>query len=211
MIITFGHTKGGTGKSTLAIHLAIALASSRNVLLIDGDEQRSSLNFTELRVANGKQDYTCVALYGTSLLTQGQSLSKLYDEVIIDVGGRDSGSLRAALTLTSLLIVPVQPRTFDVWAMDTMNRLVCEAKVINPSLKAHSLINLGEVQGHENEEAKEALTEFSAIEYLDCPIMRRKVYAESLAQGKGVTEMKNTKAKDEIESLLSNVYPRSIT
>ena len=87
MIITFGHTKGGTGKSTLAVNLAIHWAVRRKVLLVDGDEQRSALNFTALRAEHGKNDYTAVALYGTSLRTQGMKLAAAYDDLIIDVGG----------------------------------------------------------------------------------------------------------------------------
>lgn len=37
---------------------------------------------------------------------------------MIDVGGRDTGSLRAALTVTNTLLIPVQPRSFDLWAID---------------------------------------------------------------------------------------------
>lgn len=80
MILTVGNTKGGTGKSTLAINLAIDRAKAHSVLLVDGDEQRSFLSFTELR---GRNDYTSVALTGISLRQQVPSLAKNYQEVIM--------------------------------------------------------------------------------------------------------------------------------
>lgn len=194
MIITVGNTKGGTGKSTFAVNLTTSLSISQRVLLIDGDEQQSSLTFTQLRNESGISDYTAVALTGTSLRFQTRKLAQSYDHVVIDVGGRDTGSFRSALTITDYLLIPVQPRTFDVWAMESLVQLIEEAKLVNPSLHAQVVLNLAEVQGHENEDAQRVLSEYSSIEYLDCPIMRRKVYAESIAQGKGILEMKNAKA-----------------
>lgn len=206
MIITIGNTKGGTGKSTFAVNIAIHCASAYRVLLIDGDEQQSSLTFTQLRNESGVSDYTAVALTGTSLRFQVRKLAQAYDHVIIDVGGRDTGSFRSALTITDQLLIPVQPRTFDVWAIESLVSLIDEAKLVNPALHAQTVLNLAEVQGHENEEAQRVLVEYSSIEYLDCPIMRRKIYAESIAQGKGILEMKNAKAKEEWIRLMEEVY-----
>lgn len=208
MIITIGNTKGGTGKSTFAVNLAIFLALTERVLLIDGDEQQSSLTFTQLRNESGISDYTAVALTGTSLRFQTRKLAQSYDQVIIDVGGRDTGSFRSALTITDKLLIPVQPRTFDVWALESLVSLIDEARLVNPALRVKTVLNLAEVQGHENDDAAKVLSEFSSIEYLDCPIMRRKVYAESIAQGKGILEMKNDKAKLEWLRLMTNVYTK---
>ena len=50
MILTVGNTKGGVGKTTLAVNLTVALAiAGLDVLLIDGDEQGTATAFTELR------------------------------------------------------------------------------------------------------------------------------------------------------------------
>lgn len=147
-----------------------------------------------------------VALTGTSLRFQTRKLAQGYDHVVIDVGGRDTGSFRSALTITDQLMVPVQPRTFDVWAMESLVQLIDEAKLVNPNLHAQVVLNLAEVQGHENGDAAKVLSEFKSIEYLDCPIMRRKVYAESIAQCKVILEMKNEKAKLEWLSLTAKVY-----
>lgn len=204
MILTVGNTKGGTGKSTLAVQLALHRAASHCVLLVDGDEQRSALSFIELR---NRSDVSAVALTGLSLRQQVPNLAKHYEDVIIDVGGRDTGSFRAALTITESLLIPVQPRTFDVWAMETTVELVKDAKHFNPNLVAVIVLNLAEVQGHENEEASKALDEYR-LPILPITVIRRKVYAESIAQGKSVNEMKpkNSKAIAEIDELVSLLY-----
>ena len=70
MILTVGHTKGGVGKTTLALNLAIRRALTGSVLLVDGDEQGSSLTFTTLRGQQRTLDYTAVALTGIALRQQ---------------------------------------------------------------------------------------------------------------------------------------------
>src|SRR3546814_5792752 len=92
----------------------------------------SDLTFTELRADRlGQAGYTAVALTGAALRSQVRQLAAKYDDIIIDVGGRDTGSLRAALTVADTLLVPVQPRSFDVWALDQVAALVAEAREIN--------------------------------------------------------------------------------
>src|SRR3546814_15260767 len=68
MILAVGNTKGGVGKTTLAVNLAVARAlAGRDLLLVDGDEQGTALTFTELRADRlGQAGYTAVALTGAA-------------------------------------------------------------------------------------------------------------------------------------------------
>jgi cellulose biosynthesis protein BcsQ len=56
-------------------------------------------------------DFTTVQLHGAAIRLQMRSLAERYDEIVIDVGGRDTGSLRAALTVADMILIPFQPRT----------------------------------------------------------------------------------------------------
>src|SRR3546814_19618969 len=155
MILAVGNTKGGVGKTTLAVNLAVARAlAGRDLLLVDGDEQGTALTFTELRADRlGQAGYTAVALTGAALRSQVRQLAAKYDDIIIDVGGRDTGSLRAALTVADTLLVQVQPRSFDVWALDQVAALVAEAREINEGLRAVAVLHGADATGAAKEAA----------------------------------------------------------
>src|SRR3546814_12358746 len=124
MILAVGNTKGGVGKTTLAVNLAVARAlAGRDLLLVDGDEQGTALTFTELRAERlGQAGYTALALTGAPLRSQVRHLPAKYDVLIIDMGGRDNGSSRAAPTVAATLLVPVPTRSLHVWWLITAAR-----------------------------------------------------------------------------------------
>jgi chromosome partitioning protein len=210
MILAVGNIKGGVGKTTLALNFAIARANAgKDVLLIDGDEQHTAVTFTDLRTELlGAPGYTAVSLQGTALRTQVRQLAPKYDDIIIDVGGRDTGSLRAALLVSQTLLIPVQPRSFDIWAVDQMAELVQEAREINDDLRALAVLNAADAQGRDNADAAKAIQEVEGITLLPVMIGRRKAFPNAAAGGKAVTEQnsKDTKATQELHALLEAVY-----
>ncbi len=210
MILSVGNIKGGVGKTTLAVNLAILRANEgRDVLLVDGDEQRTALTFTDLRAELlGQPGYTAVSLQGAALRTQVRQLAGKYDDIIIDVGGRDTGSLRAALTVTHTLLIPVQPRSFDIWAVDQMATLIQEAREINDQLRTLVVLNAADAQGRDNEDSAQALQETPGMEILSVFIGRRKAFPNAAANGRAVTEYtpRDAKAIEELQALAQVVY-----
>src|SRR3954453_23371794 len=141
--------------------------AGRDVLLVDGDEQATALTFTELRNQQlGQTGYTAVSLQGAAIRTQVRQLAPKYDDIVIDVGGRDTGSLRAALTVANTILIPVQPRTFDLWAIDDIAALIVEAREINEQLRALAILNAADAQGSDNQSAAQTLAEARDLEYL---------------------------------------------
>ena len=209
MILAVGNVKGGVGKTTLAVNITVALTrSGREVLLVDGDEQGTALAFTELRTA-GKADspgYTAVALHGANIRSQVRRLTSKYTDIVIDVGGRDTGSLRAALTVADVVLIPVKPRSFDLWGVDQTADLVNEAREINDRLRAVIVLNEADAQGKDNDAAAEALRDVPGLELAPVMIIRRKAFPNAAAAGLSVLEHDDPKAREELKQLTDFLY-----
>src|SRR5690349_3038947 len=211
MIIVLAQTKGGVGKSTLAINLAIERSrAGADVLLIDADEQATATDFTALRTEQlGTPGYTAVSLSGPAVRTQVLQMRPKYQDIIIDAGGRDTAGLRAALTVSDVALVPFQPRSFDLWTLDKVASLMTEAGEYRDSpLLTWAILNFADPQGGDNEAAAEALRGNDAIKYLDAPIGRRKAFPNAAAEGRGVSQLKrpDPKATAEIIALVRAVF-----
>lgn len=211
MIVTVGNTKGGVGKTTLALNLAIARAiAGRDVWLVDGDRQGTAEIALSLRAGNGKSPAIACAKYeeGSTLRPQVLHQSSKFDDVIIDAGGRDSSALRAAISLSDVLLVPFAPRSFDVWALSDISKLVEVARETNQGLKAYVVLNCADPSGQDNEDAAAAAADFPQLEYIVAPIRRRKAIANAAGQGLSVLEFspRDSKACDELNTLISILF-----
>src|SRR5215207_3913141 len=139
MIVVVGGIKGGSGKTTVATNLAVIRAGQgSDVLLIDADDQETATDFTTQRSErrDGEAGYTNIKLTGAAVRNQTLRLKDKYQDIIIDTGGRDTTSQRAALSVADILLVPFVPRSFDVWTMEKVGHLVNEMRPATPSLRA---------------------------------------------------------------------------
>jgi len=210
MILCVAHIKGGVGKSLLATSIAAVLAQrGRDVLLIDADDQGSAATFSQIRAdVPSAAAFATVQLYGAAIRQQMKQLREKYGEIVIDVGGRDTGSLRAALTVADRVVIPFLPRSVDLWAGAKISELVSEALGLNEGMRAYSFLNMADSQGHDNADAFAALKGMAGITALPLAIVRRKAFPNAFSSGLSVTEQnpRDAKAVEELLSVVDALY-----
>ena len=112
MIFAAVNQKGGSGKTTLSVHLAAALArDGARVLLIDDDPQGSALEWSALR--QGEPAFPVIGLPKPVLHREVPTLATGYDHVIIDGPLQVADITRSAIMASDVVIVPVQPSPFE--------------------------------------------------------------------------------------------------
>lgn len=216
MILTVGGIKGGSGKTTVAVNLAVLYATGgRDVLLVDADDQETASDFVLLRnsrIPDGA-GFTTIKLSGAAVRTETLRLAPKYDEVIIDVGGRDTTSQRAAMTVTDVLALPFVPRSFDIWTLETVVALVEEVRAVNPKLVACAFLNRADPRGPDNAEAEAAIAETVELVLLRAPLGSRKAFGNAASRGLAVTELKGTdgKASQEMMALYVEITKQGAT
>jgi chromosome partitioning protein len=210
MILVCGGIKGGVGKTTLATSMVILRsAAGRDVLLVDADDQATATDFTAVRNESLENaGYTSIQLHGAAVRNEVLKLAPKYDDIVIDVGGRDTAGQRAALLVADVYVVPFLPGSFDVWTLDSVGTLVEEAKAFNDKLKAVCVINRADAKGSDNQDAAEIASEIPGLVYIDAPLGNRKAFRAAAAQGLAVTEMKpqDAKAISELTKLFKHLF-----
>ena len=203
MIIGVLNQKGGVGKTTVSVNLAAAFAKSgRRVLLVDADPQGSALAWSSLRQADPL--FPVIGMAKATLHRELPELARGYDIAVIDGAPRVNELARAAMLASDLVLIPVQPSPYDVWATAETVRLVREAQQYRARIKAAFLINRRISNTAIGRDAAAALAEFDDIPVLDQALGQRVVYAESAARGLSVIEAApSSEAAQELARLAS--------
>jgi chromosome partitioning protein len=188
MIIALTGQKGGIGKSTTAVNLAVAaLARGRRVLLVDADPQGTVRTWGEVASEAGQRTPTVVAM-GATMHRTGQlgAVAPSYDLTIIDCPPRHGEVTRSALMVADLAVFPCGPTAADAWALASAVEVFQEAAALREGLKGCILITRKQGRTALAKRARAAL-ETSGLPVLGAELGHRVAYQEALAVGKGVT------------------------
>jgi len=209
MIIGFLNQKGGVGKTTLAVHVADVLARQHSrVLLVDADPQGSALDWAASR--KGEPLFPVAGLPRPSLHKELPALAKGYDFVLIDGPPRVYEVARSAIMASDLVLIPVQPSPYDVWAAKEIVDLLREASVYKPTLKSAFVINRRIVNTALGRDVVDALAEYPTP-VLKTAICQRVVLAESAAQGQTVFETApGNPAAKELRALVDDILEYAV-
>ena len=183
LVIAFLNTKGGTGKTTLAVHVAWQLArTDEAVLLLDADPQASASDWAALRE---ETPFAVVSCTRPNLHTEVARLRRQFSQIVIDGPPRGDALLRSCLAAADLCAIPIEPSGLSVRAADRILDMVDEARTFRPELDARFVVSrkiAGTVIGRE----LRSLTAGPPV--LEAEVTQRVAFAMAMTYGQTIAE-----------------------
>ena len=203
-VIAISQQKGGTGKTTLAVHLAMGFIKYHNfkVAVIDTDPQGSLGKWfmirTENKISNTNLTFKTASLWGAQY--ESKNLKKDHDVVIIDTPPKIESDARPSIEASDLVLIPMSPSHVDFWATEA---------IINIAKKANKKIMIQ--INRANQRSKLIIKTNDYIKSLNVPsidtiIGNRQIYASSMGEGKtAIEKQRKGSAVDEIKKLTDQI------
>ena len=186
MIIALLNQKGGVGKTTVSIHLATAFAmTGASVLLADADPQGSALDWSASRQSASL--FPVIGLPKGNLHKELPRHADKYDYIFIDGPPRVNDLARSAIMASDLVVIPVQPSPYDIWAVKDIIDMLQEASIFKKNLRSLFLINRKIVNTAIGRDVSEILEQYNTP-VLKYAISQRVSFAETAAIGTTVLE-----------------------
>lgn len=195
MIVTIASSKGGTGKTTIAVSMAAMRATEGGrVLLVDADKtNRHTTYWAEDRIELHPElpTFDNIELSGKTLGKTIASMADDYDHIIIDCGGHDDPNWRYASAVAHKLIIPMRPAQFDTWSFNRVEDTLNQILIVNPNLEYHVLWSLVDTRTNEVGEASDMISEFE-IPVAPVCLPGRKIHRDATREGMCASEIKRS-------------------
>ena len=203
-VITIAQQKGGTGKTTLAVHLSLAFIKYHNlkVAIIDTDPQGSLGKWYMIRSKKGISDknltFKTASLWGAQY--ESKILKQDHDIVIIDTPPKIESEARPAIEAADLVLIPVAPSPVDFWATEAIIEIAKKAK-----RKVLIQINRANLRSNLISKTNEYINSIN-VKATNTLIGHRQIFVSSMGEGKTVVEkQRKSKAVDEIKKISEQI------
>lgn len=201
-VITIAQQKGGSGKTTLAVNLAVAFArAGKSVAVMDTDPQGSAGRWfmTRLEQTDGAPglEFSTASAWGVTY--EVRKLAEAHDIVLIDTPPKADSDLRPALRAADLVLIPVATSHLDLWAVEAVLDLTDRAE--KPAVVVMTRNRAG------TRLAADVTAKVAELEagLADAAMANRVVYAETLGRGRAAMEAPKGPAHDEVTQLMNEV------
>jgi len=203
-VITISQQKGGTGKTTLAVHLAMAFIKYHNlkVAIVDTDPQGSLGKWfmirAEKKVSNENLTFKTASLWGAQY--ESKTLKNDHDIVIIDTPPKIESDARPSIEAADLVLIPMAASHVDFWATGAIVEI---AKKANKKILAQ--INRSSQRSKLIDKTKDFIKSLD-LQSTETIIGNRQIYTSSMGEGKtAVEKQKKGNAVDEIKKLSEQI------
>lgn len=215
--ISIFHQKGGVGKTTIAVNLAAELSKIYKTILVDCDPMGSAANFGNARSESLGEINSLTAVQKNFYNQNGSEISPAainqelktfredYEVMIIDTRGSQGKVAAVAAVISDLVIIPVTPGYFDLWAVSPILEELEKIMIGNPHLKVRLLLNRRDDRTNLSREVISYLREHPDISLMRTTLGNRTIYGQS-GGGLSVVEIDHhSAAATEINSLLKEI------
>jgi len=194
-IISIVNGKGGVGKTTTAVNLAVQFANEgKKVLLIDTDPRQISSKFRTVRAKTERSQFSGFAHFEPTLHNDVKTHSN-FDIIIIDAAGKQDRLMMNAMRAANLILVPTAASTQDIWATQDTLEQISTLLELKENVKARVFCNIVESGTNALDDLIELQPHFESkynVKFMKSIIYKRDAWNKAFAIGFGVAEYKGS-------------------
>jgi chromosome partitioning protein len=196
--------KGGSGKTTLTVHLAVCAANNGlKTAVLDIDPQASAFDWNQSRPPAGRLEFA-KSMAGQLAGYLATARKAKLDLVLVDTAPHAASECAIAAQLADYIVIPCRPATFDLRA------IFASVQIARAAGKPFAVVINSAPRGKLAEETR-AFLQANSVPVMDLTLYQRAAYAHAVIDGRAVHEYEpNGKAASEIDELYSYVVEEQL-